>query len=101
MSKSLLSKLAALGLLIIGAQESSELKLLPLPSLSSKLTSRLPLATLASFRSIEPECEWAMLKMRRIIGKVLRSTSSIVRNLRSGKCLITLNTGMIAVTPSC
>ena len=63
-----MSRLAALGLLIIGAQESSELKELPLPSLSSKLTSRLPLATLASFRSIEPLCEWAMLQNRRIIG---------------------------------
>ena len=34
---------------------------LPRPSLSSRLTSRLPLATLASLRSMEPECEWPML----------------------------------------
>ena len=66
-SRSLLSRLAARGLEIIGAQESSELKELPLPSLNSKLTSRFPLATLASFRSIEPECECPMLKSEGVI----------------------------------
>ena len=66
MSRSLLSRLAARGLapaLSTGATESSELKLLPRPSLSSRLTSRFPLvATLASLRSIDPEWECPMLK---------------------------------------
>ena len=64
MSSRRLSRLAARGLLptVPGAHESSELKLLARPSLSSSETSLFPLATLASFRSTEPECECPILQ---------------------------------------
>ena len=58
-----MSRLAALGLeMMWTATESSELKLLALASLNSRLTSLLALATLTSLRSIEPEWEWPVLK---------------------------------------
>ena len=59
-----MSREAARGLPVAGATESSLLKLLPRPSLKSRLTSLLPLATLRSWslKSTEPECEWPMLE---------------------------------------
>ena len=55
-SRSLVARLAARGLIRDWAQESSELKLLPLASLRSRLTSLLP-TLIPSFSSMDPEGE--------------------------------------------